>query len=146
MKMQAPFIASNLALAQSKEKVIGWAITFWYNTQVGISIHWKKKNYMIAKCLHCAMTQFKHYALYKKIMYMMNFYIIISTKFQNILNLICTMLRSFDFKLFLYGLSKLLRDYHKRVLRFKINIRIPISIFLLKHLTWSRNTINQFQN
>ena len=45
MKMQAPFIASNLALAQSKEKVIGWAITFWYNTQVGISIHWKKKLY-----------------------------------------------------------------------------------------------------
>ena len=43
MKMQAPFIASNLALAQSKEKVIGWAITFWYNTQVGNSIHWKKR-------------------------------------------------------------------------------------------------------
>ena len=43
MKMQAPFIASNLALAQSKEKVIGWAITFWYNTQVEISIHWKKR-------------------------------------------------------------------------------------------------------
>ena len=52
MKMQAPFIASNLALAQSKEKVIGWAITFWYNTQVGISIHWKKENYMIAKYLN----------------------------------------------------------------------------------------------
>ena len=59
MKMQAPFIASNLALAQSKEKVIGWAITFWYNTQVGISIHWKKKNYMIAKCLLCATTKFE---------------------------------------------------------------------------------------
>ena len=52
MKMQAPFIASNLALAQSKEKVIGWAITFWYNTQVGISIHSKKENYMITKCLN----------------------------------------------------------------------------------------------
>ena len=55
MKMQAPFIASNLALAQSKEKVIGWAITFWYNTQVRISIHWKKE-----KWYDCKMSQQRH--------------------------------------------------------------------------------------
>ena len=63
MKMQAPFIASNLALAQSKEKVIGWAITFWYNTQVRISIHWKKENGIIVKCLHRYITKFNHNAL-----------------------------------------------------------------------------------
>ena len=128
-----------------KKKLLDGQLHFGTILRFAFRFIGKKKNGMIVKCLHRDITKFD---LLNRFLHNNFFYLlqIISMKFQNILNLTYTMLWLFDFNLFLYEPSKLLRDYHKRVLRFKINIRIPISIFLLKHLTCSGNTINQFQN